>query len=70
MRVAIFALLTAGLLGAAQAQVIKGESTDDSAYAPRPAARWHSPESQGAVPDDQRGNDARDQGARAERPHD
>ncbi len=70
MRVAISVLLTAGLLGAAQAQVIKGESTDDAAYAPRPAARWHSPESQGAVPDDQRGDDVRDQGVRAERPRD
>ncbi len=55
MRVAISVLLVAVMLGAVQAQVIKGESTDDAAYAPRPAARWHSPESQGAVPDDQRG---------------
>ena len=70
MRVAVIALLTAGLLGAAQAQVIKGESTDDAAYAPRPAARRHSPESQGAVPDNQPEYDARDQGIRTERPHD
>ena len=68
MRVAISVLLAVGLLGAAQAQVIKGESTDDAAFAPRPAARWHSPESQGVVPDDQRQDDARDQGVRAERP--
>ena len=68
MRVALSVLLTIGLLGASQGQVIKGESTDDAAYAPRPAARWHSPESQGAVPDDQRGDDVRDQGVLAERP--
>ena len=75
MRVAISILLTVGLFGAAQAQVIKGESTDDAAYAPRPAARWHSPESQGVVPDDQRQDDAQyqgaqDQGARTDRPRD
>ena len=70
MRGAISVLLTVGLLGAAQAQVIKGESTDDAAYAPRPAARWHSPESQGAVPDDQRQDDVRDPGARTDRPRD
>ena len=68
MRVALSVLLTIGLLGASQGQVIKGESTDDAAYAPRPATRWHSPESQGAVPDDQRGDDVRDQGVHAERP--
>ena len=67
MRVAISVLLIAGLLGAAQAQVITGESTDDSAYAPRPAARWHSPESQGVVPGDQPPDD---QDVRTERPHD
>lgn len=58
------------LASSAFAQVITGESTDDAAYAPRPAARWHSPESQGVVPDDQRSGDARDQGVRAERPRD
>ena len=69
MRVAITVLFAAGLLGTAHAQVINGESNDDAAYAPRPAARWHSPESQGVVPDDARQDDPQDQGARTERPH-
>lgn len=43
MRVATFMLLLV-LAPPAQAQTINGESTDDSAYAPRPPARWHAPD--------------------------
>ena len=67
MRFAISVLFAASLIGVAHAQVINGESNDDAAYAPRPAARWHSPESQGAVPDDARQNEPLDQGVRTER---
>ena len=57
MRIVMVALVAVLLLAPARAQVIKGESTDDSAYAPRPAARWHSPESQDVVPDNARRDD-------------
>lgn len=59
--------------GYASAQVINGESTADSAYAPRPPARWHSPEFEGEVPGGHPqgdGADVRDRGVRSEKPRD
>lgn len=66
--ICLLALDLAGPAGAQviNTQVINGQSTDDAAFAPRPAARWHSPEARGAVPDTQAPDDARDQGVRSE----
>lgn len=50
--------------GSAGAQVINGESTDDAAYAPRPAARWQSPEAGRVQPDAQAPEDLRVEGSR------
>ena len=58
---ALATILAAQLLtGAARAQVINGQSTDDAAYAPRPPARWHSPESEGEIPGGKPQNDERE----------
>lgn len=68
--VPVLLLCCAGPAGMAQAQVINGESSDDAAYAPRPAARWHSPEAKGEVPGGEPQDDPSDRGARAEKPRD
>lgn len=74
MRTISALVLFMAIAGQAQAQVINGESTDDAAYAPRPAARWHSPESLGVVPDTERDEapdpNGEDRGIRSSAPRD